>query len=416
VSVNSYSVPVSKWFEERRLKLDFPGHWEIVPCLMRGHDTPQLTAGQIQTAFDAPAGTKPLRELAEGKQHVAIIFDDISRPTPVSTLLPFILWELREAGIPDHAIRFICATGCHSAHTYIDFVKKLGQDILDRFPVYNHNIYENCTYAGDTSQGTRLYVNAEVMACDLKIGIGSVISHPQTGFGGGGKIILPGVSAMESIEQYHSLEFTARKEGRGNTLGMGNYRDNPMFKDFTEAARIAGLDFKVDVALNGKGEACEIFCGDVEAEHALAVQYALEHYATRPVSGTDIAIVNTYCKGNEAIIGMIMGITMLAEKGGDLVLLMDCPTGQVVHYLIGSFGKNIKGRHFQAVNFTLPWIKRMIVVCPQFEHSLADWLAIPDTNWVKRWQDALKILEQDYPAAARVAVVPDGTTQYLSSK
>jgi nickel-dependent lactate racemase len=413
---NSYSVPNSKWFEERHIKLDFPGQWEVVPCLMKGHDAPRLTAARIKSALAAPTDTERLRELARGKQHVAIIFDDISRPTPVAKLLPFVLDELKKAGVANHSIRFICATGCHCAHTYTDFVRKLGADILDRFPVYNHNIYENCTYAGTTSQGTKLYVNAEVMACDLKIGIGSVISHPQTGFGGGGKIILPGVAAIESIEHYHNLEFKARKEGRGNTLGMGNYRENPMFRDFTEAAKLAGLDFKIDVTVNGRGEACAIFCGDPEAEHAMAVEYALDHYATRPLAATDIAVVNTYCKGNEAIIGMIAGITMLAEKGGAMVLIMDCPTGQVVHYLIGSFGKTVKGRQFQAVDYTLPWIKRVIVVCPQFEHSMADWLAVPGTIWVKKWQDAVKVLKQDYPGAARVAVVPDGTTQYLSFK
>ena len=416
VSVNSYKVPVGKWFEEKLLKLDFPGRWEVVPCRMKGHDRPKLTAAGIRQALANPIGSKQINELARGKKHVAIIFDDMSRPTPTALLLPHVLKELKQAGLPDHAIRLVCATGCHSAHTYIDFVKKLGRDMLDRFPVYNHNIYENCTYAGETSQGTKLYVNGEVMACDLKIGIGSVVSHPQTGFGGGGKIILPGVAGMESIEQYHTLEFKARKEGRGNTLGMGNYSDNPMFRDFTEAARLAGLDFKIDVALNGRGQACAIFCGDVTAEHAEAVRFSVDHYATHTTSAPDIVVINNYCKGNEAIIGMIPGITMLAGKGGDLVLIMDCPTGQVVHYLIGSFGKKVKGRHFQPVNYSLPWIKRLIVVCPQFEHSMADWLCMPGTVWVKKWSEAQAILEQDYPGPARVAVVPDGTIQYLSYK
>ena len=131
--------------------------------------------------------------------------------------------------------------------------------------------------------------------------------------------------------------------------------------------------------------------------------------------GTDIAVVNNYCKGNEAIIGLIIGITMLVEKGGDMVLVMDCPAGQVVHHLIGSFGKKTRGRLFHAMDFTLPWLKRVIVLCPQFEHSMADLLAIPDALWVKTWKEALDILKKDYPAGARVAIVPDGTTQYLIS-
>jgi len=414
VPARSFNIPTGKWFEEKRLEIDFPDEWEVIPCIMNGHEKTPLTQAQIESAIANPIDCRPLHELARGKKQAAIIFDDISRPTPTYKLLPRILFELKEAGLPDTAIRFICATGCHGAHTYMDFVKKLGQDIMDRFPVYNHNVYENCIYTGRTSQGTPLLVNGEVMACDIRIGIGSVISHPQTGFGGGGKIILPGVAGMESIDHYHSLEFKARKEGNGHLLGMGNYRENPMFKDFTEAAKLAGLDFKIDAILNGKGDICALFSGEPEAEHAKAVEYASHHYVTSPVKGADIVVVNNYCKVNEAVIGMIIGITLLSDKGGDLVLIMDCPAGQVVHYLIGSFGKSIKGRQFQPINYTIPWIKRAIVLCPQLEHTMRDWIAIPGMIWVKKWEDALQLLRQDYPSDARVAVVPDGTIQYLS--
>jgi hypothetical protein len=34
---------------------------------------------------------------------------------------------------------------------------------------------------------------------------------------------------------------------------------------------------------------------------------------------------------------------------------------------------------------------------------------------VPDWKEALKILEVDYPGDARVAVVPDGTIQYIPS-
>ncbi|MCX5997170.1 MAG: lactate racemase domain-containing protein [Chloroflexi bacterium] len=413
MTVKQVRLPHRIWHGAGTLELDFPANCEIIECRMAGHDCPPLTPKQIAAGFASPIGSARLHELARGKRQVAILFDDISRPTPVKDLLPFVLAELKEAGIADQAIRFICASGCHGAHSYEDFIKKLGQDILDRFPVYNHNIYENCTYAGTTSQGTELYVNSEVMSCDLKIGIGSVITHPQTGFGGGGKIILPGVAAVESIEAYHRLEYKYREEGKGNLLGMSNYQDNPMARDFTEAAGIAGLDFKIDVLVNGNGLPCAIYCGNPEREYQAAAGDALAHYATKPAPGTDVAVVNNYCKGNEAIIGLIIGITLLVEKGGDLVLVMDCPAGQVVHHLIGSFGKQQRGRLFQAVNFSLPWVKRVIVLCPQFEHSMADWLCIPGTKWVKRWRDVREILEEDFPAGAKAAIVPDGTIQYL---
>ena len=92
---------------------------------------------------------------------------------------------------------------------------------------------------------------------------------------------------------------------------------------------------------------------------------------------------------------------------------MDCPTGQVVHYLLGSFGEVSRGRLFQAIDFDIPWVKKTVIVCPQFEHATAEWIALPRTTWVHKWDEALAILEADYTGGARVALVPDGTTQYI---
>jgi nickel-dependent lactate racemase len=406
-------VPRQMWYAEDKLRLTFPESWELLPCLMRGHDARPLTAKRISASFERPIGSPRLSELAEGKKKVAIIFDDASRPTRVADLIPYVLNELKTAGMPEEAIRFVCASGAHGAHTYQDFQKKLGQNIMERFPVYNHNVYENCTYVGQTSQGTSLSVSSAVMSCDLKIGIGSVIPHPQSGFGGGGKIVLPGISYIDSIEGFHRLEIKAREGGRGNIVGPGNYLENPMVKDFNEAAKMIGLNFKIDTIINGNSQPCAIFAGEPEAEYYEAVKFAVPHYATKPIPGADVVVVNTYGKGSEAIVGLIIGIQMLMEKGGDLVLIMDCPAGQVVHYLLGSFGEEARGRLFNAVDFKLPWIKKFVVLSPQFEKSAADWLAIPDAIWVNSWTEVIRILKQDFPDGARAAVVPDGTIQYL---
>jgi len=415
MSTKAVTVPRQMWYEEGKLRLTFPESWEVVTCLMNGHNVPHMTPKQIKAAFDNPIGSPRLKELAKGKNKVAVIFDDISRPTRVADLIPYVFTELEAAGIPEGAIRFICATGAHGAHTYQDFQKKLGQKIMDRFPVYNHNVYENCTYVGQTSQGTRLSVNSEAMSCDLKIGIGSVLPHPQSGFGGGGKIVLPGIASIDSIEAFHLLEIKARESGRLGMVGPGNYLENPMVKDFNEAAKMIGLNFKIDTIINGRGQPCAIFVGESEAEYHEAVKFAVPHYATKPVPGADVVVVNTYCKGSEAVVGLIIGIQMLLGKGGDLILIMDCPAGQVVHYLLGSFGAKARGRLFSAVNFQLPWLKRLVVLSPQFERSTTDWIAIPNAVWVKTWSEVMDVIKQDFPDGARVAVIPDGTIQYLSA-
>ena len=106
---------------------------------MKGGERKKLTPEEMEKAFLHPIGTKPISELARGKKEVVILFDDLARPTPVYEIVPFVLRELEKAGISDRQVRFIAALGAHGAHTANDFRKKLGEEVLDRFPVYNHH-------------------------------------------------------------------------------------------------------------------------------------------------------------------------------------------------------------------------------------------------------------------------------------
>ena len=202
--MNTITLPQLPWHGAKELKLNLPDSWQVEFYHMNGWNRPALNPEEMKTAVTNPIGMAPLREVARRKKEVVIIFDDMTRVTRTAGIVPFVLEELAEAGIPDERIRFVCALGCHGALTRLDFVKKLGTAIVDRFPVYNHNAFAHCTYVGTTkTYGTRLYLNEEVMQCDLKIAIGLAAPHPATGFGGGGKIILPGVASFESAQHNH---------------------------------------------------------------------------------------------------------------------------------------------------------------------------------------------------------------------
>jgi nickel-dependent lactate racemase len=82
---------------------------------------------EIKARINAPYGSAPLRELAKGKERVAIVFDDISRATPTKVLAEIVLEELHAAGIRKEQIRFICALGTHGAHDRNDFVASWGR-------------------------------------------------------------------------------------------------------------------------------------------------------------------------------------------------------------------------------------------------------------------------------------------------
>src|SRR4030043_1124558 len=87
MATKTVTVPRQMWYGDGELQLTFPESWEVVPCLMNGHDAPQITPEQIKAAFDNPIASPALRKLARRRSEVAIIFDDISRPRRVADLM-----------------------------------------------------------------------------------------------------------------------------------------------------------------------------------------------------------------------------------------------------------------------------------------------------------------------------------------
>jgi nickel-dependent lactate racemase len=401
-------LPQMAWYGDTELEIDFPESWDVTVCKMNGQDAPALSEGGIRKAFRNPIGTKTIKELAKGKREVAILFDDMSRATPTAVIIPYVLEELAAAGIADDNIRFIAAIAAHGSMNGIDFRKKLGDEVMGRFPVYNHNPYENCTPLGVSGRGTPISVNSEVMSCDLKIGIGSIVPHPFSGFGGGSKIILPGVASMETIDANHS------RLGLSPTIGIGTYEGNLVKQDMDETARMAGLDIKVDAILNLKREVTALFVGDLIAEHVEGVKLAREHYATDMVSDADIVVANCYSKANEMVLALGIAPPLLSKNGGDMVIIVVTPEGQINHYWIRSFGKIFGGRAWFPRRGLPPNTKRLTIMAPYSDKVGGDWIAPYNLiNWAKTWPEVIQDLKGRYGDRAKVAVIPDATIQYF---
>ena len=406
------NLPQLSWYGTKELRLSLPDRWDVETGNIEGYKQTAMKAKEIRTALDNPIGTKPLSELARGKKEVVILFDDTSRVTRSAEIVPHILDALAAVGIQDKNVRFVCALGSHGALNRIDFVKKLGEEVLERFPVYNHNPFGNCVNIGKTKTwGTEVAVNAEVMKCDLKIAIGMVVPHPSSGFGGGGKIILPGVSSIASIQHNHHCFYRDIRQMR-DTMGVGLFDDNPMRLDIEEAAELAGLNFVVNCIVNEWGETVKIFAGALKPAYTQAVAEAKIHYLTPTLKEKDIAICNVFIKANESYMGSVIAYPALNQKGGDIVVLANAPEGMVVHYLLGPWGNACLGPEGQQTHLPKK-VKRLIIYSEYPDLAGRGWF--PDSDkvmYARQWSEVLQLLEADYPSSAKVAVFPNAEIQY----
>ena len=229
------------------------------------------------------------------------------------------------------------------------------------------------------------------------------------GFSGGAKCILPGVSSLRTIMRNHS--FTTTTE-----FNMGNPH-TLMRSDAEQAARMMGLDFKIDAILNGHAQICNLFAGDFEAEIQHAAAYAAEHYAAKFVPDCDVVIANNYFKPAEANCAYTPEVIASLKDGGSFVLAANSPFGPCVHFLYDKWGHSApggmmwsgcytKGKNMaHAVVFAEHTVKGMRDPWYIDEHSGAE--------YVKTWSDALRILDDGTPK--KVVLYPNAECQVLDN-
>ncbi len=405
------SIPSRLWYDNKEWELTLPDRWEVDNLNPPGFDNPKLTPEQIREKIYHPIEGPTLEEMAKGKKQAVIVFDDMTRPTPVKEMAPYILESLHRAGMKKDQIRFIWALGSHGAYDMINARKKLGDEIVENYAVYNHDPFQNTVRVGRTPTGVELWFNREFMSCDLKIGIGCITPHVHVGFGGGAKIILPGVAGIETINQFHNQLY--RDQAR---TGLGNFANNIMRAECDAAGEAVGLNFKVDCLVNRRGEITNLYAGPFRATHAAGAEEGKGHYGIPHSTGYDLTICNAYAKANESAIALIFALTLLKPQEGVAVLISDAPEGQVPHYVVRVWGSDYGGRHYspRPRGFAQRLMKKLIVMAPYPDRTSLDLIChVDDALIVKTWPEVLALIEKEFPGGAKVAVVQDGTMMHM---
>jgi len=171
--------------------------------------------------------------------------------------------------------------------------------MTSRYPVYNNHPYENWVDVGSTSRGTPVRINRFFMEADVKIGVGFITPHPAAGFGGGGKIIIPGLGSMETIVKNHTPAFLGKVGGTG--FAGGDLDCNELRLDMEEGARLAGLDCIVNSVGTSAGKTAGVFVGDLVKAHRAAVDLARRIYLTQAPLHADIGLFNAFPEDTELV-------------------------------------------------------------------------------------------------------------------
>ena len=280
----------------------------------------------IVDALENPIDAPPITDVLRPRSKVALMtgdrFTDImlgARDGLGMKLLDY----LNRLGVKDEDVTLIYAPGSHPSPTWHE---RLGSELLGRVRAIRHDCYkaDSMSYLGVTSRCTPLWVNTEVVKADYRIGIGEISPNRHGGWCGGGKMILPGVAAWETIEQNHYGVVNGV-----NPLGLAD--GNQLRLDMEDAAAMAHLEMKVDVLVDSQARIVDVYAGDFVAEHRAALAARARDIWMTKMDPADIYVLYPG-EGSErhllsSFFGRIEGAELGTKEDGIIIMALSAAGG-----------------------------------------------------------------------------------------
>lgn len=161
----------------------------------------------------------------------------------------------------------LIATGTHRASTAAERRAMLGDDVLARWRVEDHDARDD---SGQVDMGmvgdVPVFLDRQWVAADLRITTGFVEPHFFAGFSGGPKMVAPRLAGLATTLELHN----ARRLGDPRAT-WGVIEGNPVHDAVRAIAAATLVDFALDVLLDDEQKITRAFGGQIVAMHTLAI-------------------------------------------------------------------------------------------------------------------------------------------------
>ncbi len=283
-------------------------------------------------ALNSPLGSPPFCELVRPSDSVAIVFSDLTRPMPNDRVLPVLLEELNQTGVPDDHVVLVNALGTHRPQTEAELKMMLGEAVVNRYRIVQHNAWDETTMApvGKNRAGRTVRVNRTYLEASVRILTGFIEPHFFAGFSGGPKAVLPGIADVDSILDNHGATMLADPQATW-TVTEGN----PLWEEMLEIALLTKPTFLLNVTLNQARQITGVFAGDLIKAHQAGCEFARRHAIRKVAQLFDIVItsnsgypldLNLY----QAVKGM-SAAARIVKPGGVIIMAAECWDGLPNH-------------------------------------------------------------------------------------
>ncbi|MFH1753474.1 MAG: nickel-dependent lactate racemase [Candidatus Omnitrophota bacterium] len=314
-------------FEESDIDLDLPQAWRVIEEIKPKESQPlEDIPGSLIHGLEHPIGCPPINSLDLSRKKIVIAIDDVTRPTPTHLFFGCLLEHLFSCGARREDILLMAAVGSHRPMTAEELKKKVGAENISGIRWVNNDSADmGCHVSlGTTKMGTEVYLNKHLKEADIIFCLGRIEPHPLLGFGGGLKMILPGLAHVKTIAQNHMQGVSSEKF---NYIGCA---ESPMRRDLEEAAGMLGNRiFIINVILDREFKITHFICGDPVKAHIEGAKISESINAYTVKQTADAAIVGSSPMNADLRQGLkcIANIEESVKEGGLIMAFLECRNG-----------------------------------------------------------------------------------------
>jgi len=234
-----------------------------------------------------------LEERIRPGSSVGIVVSDKTRRCQYELYLPVLTAILTDLGLSPRQIRFYIAYGTHARQTEEESLLTYGETYKHfRFEHHNSRLILKGRVLGITARGTLVRLREDVLEHDVLITFGAILHHYFAGYGGGRKLLFPGLAAYDSILQNHAIFLDFERYRTREGCRSGELDQNHLARDLEEIEALLPPRLEIHALLNSRNEVAEIQLGERYADFRLACQRYDECYASGEKERFDLVVAS----------------------------------------------------------------------------------------------------------------------------
>ncbi len=263
---------------------------------------------------------------------VGIVVADKTRLCEYPTYLPVLTNHLLQAGLLPSNITFYIAYGTHAPQSEAECLESYGE-IYKKFRFVHHKsrAEEGFRTLGTTSRGTSIRIADEVLGHELLITFGAILHHYFAGYGGGRKLLFPGLAAYESILENHRLFLDFNKRTPATGCQSGQLDHNPLALDLEEINTTLPPRLEIHALLSSQKQVCELYAGRNYDDFRKVCQRYDLYFRSANEQQYDLVVASAggYPKDINFIQAhkSIHNAASFVKNGGKLVIFAQCRDG-----------------------------------------------------------------------------------------